>query len=73
MIDKQELLQKGFDAQYHTSRRVISGKVYYFCYDVGYTVVNPEQVMLRMLHSYSSSQGLDSGSALEEDIVEYGF
>jgi predicted nucleic acid-binding Zn ribbon protein len=71
VIDKQALLQKGFDAQYHTSRRVISGKVYYFCYDVGYTVVNPEQVMLRLLHSYSL--GHEKNSEVEEEIVEYGF
>lgn len=71
LIDKQALIQKGFDAQYHTSRRIISGKVYYFCYDVGYTVVNPEQVMLRLLNAYSL--GLENNTDVEEEIVEYGF
>lgn len=71
LIYKQELLQKGFDAQYQTSRRIISGKVYYFCYDVGYTVLNSEQVMLRLLPSYF--QDHESDSMVEEDVVEYGF
>ncbi|MDF9799251.1 putative nucleic acid-binding Zn ribbon protein [Catalinimonas alkaloidigena] len=71
VIDKQMLLQKGFDAQWHTSRRVISGKAFYFCYDVGYTVLNAEQVMLRLLPSYPMNDGLNS--QVEEEVVEYGF
>jgi len=71
VIDKQMLLQKGFDAQLHTSRRIISGKAFYFCYDVGYTVLNAKQVMLRLLPSYSMNDGSDS--QVEEEVVEYGF
>ena len=68
---KQQLRGRGFDPSYHTCRKIISGKAYYFTYDLGYTVLNAEEVALRSLpRNYAPHS--DNGQA-QEPAVEYGF
>ena len=71
VISKQQLRDRGFDPNYHTSRMIISGKAYYFTYDLGYTVLNAEYVALRSLPKDYTKHS-DSDQA-EEPGIEYGF
>ena len=71
IVNKQLLRDKGFDPTYHTSRKIISGRVYYFIYDIGYTVLSTEEVGLMSIPEDYMKQ-LDSGQ-VEETTSEYGF
>ena len=71
IVNKQLLRDKGFDPTYHTSRKIISGRVYYFIYDIGYTLLSTEEVSLMSIPEDYMKQ-LDSGQA-EETTSEYGF
>ena len=70
-VSKQKLRDLNFDPNFHTSRKIISGKVYYFTYDIGYTVLNTNEVALKALPKYYGDQS-ESDQA-EEPTTEYGF
>jgi hypothetical protein len=71
VVSKQRLRDLRFDPSYHTSRKIISGKVYYFTYDLGYTVLNTAEVALKALpQDYGNIPDIDQA---EEPTIEYGF
>lgn len=71
IVAKQLLRNKGFDPNFHTSRKIISGRVYYFTYDIGYTVTNAKDVSLRMLPK-DNTMPFES-EQVNEPAIEYGF
>lgn len=71
VVSKQRLRDLNFDPSYHTSRKIITGKVYYFTYDLGYTVLNTNEVALKALPKDYGDQS-ESDQA-EESTTEYGF
>jgi hypothetical protein len=70
-VAKQLLKDRGFDPDYHTSRKILSGRVYYFTYDIGYTVINAKEVFLRMLPKDYTTQ--IENEQLNEPAIEYVF
>jgi hypothetical protein len=71
VISKQKLRDWNFDPNFHTSRKIIAGKVYYFTYDIGYTVLNTDEVALKALpQDYGNLPDIDP---VEEPTTEYGF